>query len=426
MAEGEPRDHDLLLKVPETKALASSDAEAIVNPSCQDKRLAEEDRTNKSSGSLAELNFRSNGLTRVQIAARMEEQDESISIDYGDGQKASRKSGLTEKDLVNRNGTPYSVYSLEASQAAKKLDPISPLLTQGSYQESVKLNVQVTNVPEVSPGVKPEDLLGFTNAVMDAGAKAVRPVEEHLAEPNAINSDLWNLPGGAAKAIWHFAQSPEQLNKDTAVVANKVIETIDKPMMPEQRAVAAGLLLPMFFFEGGQAPIESKAAQQMKLDQMTAHQLKKLGIERVEMSMPEVPPNLRHLKLTKAEPELIDAMRSKGRELKIIEPGTADRGRLDGLGKEAAVLISTDMPDLIQLKVGAPKIAALEEFLHGTQFRNPYLSELPIAIREIHVKDFMIRHQKMLGLSENDLSVLRVLMQDEIETAYKQGWSWKR
>lgn len=426
MVEGKSKGHDRLLKVPETKALASSDAEVIVNPTAEDQQLAEICRTNKSSGSLAELNFRSNGLTRVQIAARMEEQDESISIDYGDGQKASRKSGLTEKDLVNRNGTPYSVYSLEASQAAKKLDPISPALTEGNYQESVKLNVQVTNVPEVSVGVKPEDLLGFTNAVLDAGAKAVRPVEGHLAKPNAINSDLWNLPGGVAKAIWHFSQSPEQLNKDTAVVTNKVIETIDKPMMPQQRAVAAGLLLPIFFFEGGQAPIESKAAQQMKLDQMTAHQLKKLGIERIEMSMPEVPPNLRHLKLTKAEPELIDAMRSKGRELKIIEPGTADRGRLGGLGKEAAVLISTDMPDLLQLKVGAPKIAALEEFLHGTQFRNPYLSELPIAIREIHVKDFMIRHQKMLGLSENDLSVLRVLMQDEIETAYKQGWSWKR
>lgn len=424
--EGKSEGHDRLLKVPETKALASSDAEVIVNPSAEDQQLAEVGRTNKSSGSLTELNFRSQGLTREQIAARMEEQEESVSIDYGDGRDASRKSGLTERDLVNKNGTPYSVYSLEASQAARKLDPISPLLTRGSYQESVKLNVQVTNVPEVSPGVRPEDLLGFTNAVMDAGAKAVRPVEEHLAKPNAINNDLWNLPGVAAKAIWHFAQSPEQLNNDTTVITNKVLETIDKPMMPEQRAETAGSLLPMFFFEGGQAPIESKAAQQMKLDQMTAHQLRELGIERVEMHMPEVPPNLRHLKLTKAEPELIDAMRSKGRELKIIEPGTAERGRLDGLGKEAAVLISTDMPDLIQLKVGAPKIAALEEFLHGTQFRNPYLSELPIAIREIHVKDFMIRHQKMLGLSENDSSVLRVLMQDEIETAYKQGWTWKR
>lgn len=424
--EGEPRDHDRLLKVPDSKALTSSDADVIANPSAQDTRLAEVERTNQSSGSIAELKFRSQGLTREQIAARMEEQEESVSIDYGNGQKASRKSGLTEKDLVNRNGTPYSVYSLEASQATIKLDPISPVLMEGTYQESVKLNVQVTNVPEVSVGVSPEDLLGFTSTVLDAGAKAVRPVEGHLAKPNAINNDLWNLPGGAAKAIWHFAQSPEQLNKDTAVVTNKVIETIDKPMMPQQRAVAAGSLLPMFFFEGGPSPIESKAAQQMKLDQMTAHQLKELGIERAEMRMPEVPPNLRHLELTKAEPELIDAMRSKGRELKIIEPGTADRGRLDGLGKEAAVLISTDMPDLIQLKVGAPKIAALEEFLHGTQFRNPSLSELPIAIREVHVKDFMIRHQKMLGLSENDLSVLRVLMQDEIETAYKQGWTWKR
>lgn len=103
MVEGEPRDHDLLLIVPEAKALASSDSAVIVNPSATDKQLAELDRTNKSSGSLTELNFRSQGLTREQIAARMEDQDESVSIDYGDGRDASRKSGLTEKDLVNKN-----------------------------------------------------------------------------------------------------------------------------------------------------------------------------------------------------------------------------------------------------------------------------------------------------------------------------------
>lgn len=57
MAEGEPRDHDRLSKVPDSKVLTSSDADLIANPSAQDKRLFEVDRSNQSSGSIAELNF---------------------------------------------------------------------------------------------------------------------------------------------------------------------------------------------------------------------------------------------------------------------------------------------------------------------------------------------------------------------------------
>ncbi len=457
--EGESRDHDRLLKAPENKALSSSDSAVIVNLSATDKQLAELDRTNKSSGSLTELNFRSQGLTREQIAARLEEQDESVSIDYGDGRDASRKSGLTEKDLLsvgrksyeantvlaynnrqsslasdttsataqeqnkNKNGNPYSVYSLEASQATRKLDPISPALTQGNYQESVKLNVQITNAPEVSPGVKPEELLDFTNAVMNAGAKVVRPVEEHLAKPNAINNDLWNLPSGAANAVWHFAQSPEQLNKDTAAIASKVLETIDKPMMPEQRAVAAGSLLPMFFFEGGK-PLDNAAAKQMNLDQMTAPELKLLGIERKERYMSQIPPSMRHLELTKAGPELLDAMSRKGREFQLFEPDSFMANRMEKLGAEASVFALEGETDIIFLKAKAPKIAALEEFLHGTQKRIPSLANELDVILEIEVKDFMIRHRQLLGLSDNDLKVLEVLKQEEIEKASLEGLRW--
>jgi hypothetical protein len=89
-----------LLKAPESKPMASSDAQSIVNSSARDKQIVEADRTNQSSGSLAELTLKNQGLTREQIAARMQEQGDSISIDYGNGRDASRKSGLKEKDLV--------------------------------------------------------------------------------------------------------------------------------------------------------------------------------------------------------------------------------------------------------------------------------------------------------------------------------------
>ena len=458
MVEVKPSDQgDRQLKEPETKALASSDAQVIVNPSAKDKQLAEVDRTNKSSGSLTELNFKSQGLTREQILVLMEEQDESISIDYGDGPDASRKSGLTEKDLVsvggksynantvlaydskqsgivsdgtsaitqeqnhNKNGKPYVVYSLEALQATRKLDPISLVLTQGNYQESVKLNVQITNVPEVSSGVKADDLLGFTNAVFDAGAKAVRPVEEHLARPNAINEDLWNLPGGAAKGIWHFAQSPEQLNKDADAITNKVIETIDKPMMPEQRAVTAGSLLPMFFFEGGGKPLDNAAAKQMKLDQMTAEELKMLGIEKKEMRMPEVPQGLEQLELQKATPELLTGMAEKGRQIVIATAGSEELAYMDAMYVNA--LARGVSKSEIWLRENPLKIAALEEFLHGSQARHGWLTVMPEEIAEVKVKDFMLRHQKLLGLTPNDCIVLQAMKQREIDYAQKRGFT---
>ena len=456
MVEGKPSDHDRLLRAPETNALASSDVQVVVNPSAKDKRLAEVDRTNQSSGSLTELNFKSQGLSREEIAARMDEQDESISIDYGEG-RASRKSGLTEKDLEllgrsgnvansvsahdnkqnpmvsdattettqeqnqNENGTSFTVYSLEASQATRNLDAISQELTRGDYQESIKLNVQITNVPQVSPGVKPEDLLGFTNAVLDAGAKAVRPVEEHLAKPNSINNDLWNLPGGAAKGIWHFAQSPEQLNRDTAAITDTVIEIIDKPMMPEQRATAAGSLLPMFFFEGGGKPLDNAASKQMKLDQMTAEELKMLGLERKEMFMPEVPPELRHLELQPASEDLLASIGKKGREIVVAAPNSEDYRYLLSQGADA----STGKADMmhILMKKHPSKIAALEEFLHGTQKRIGVFDRLGLEISEVKVKDFMLRHSRLLQLSENDLTVLRALQKQEELRALKRGFS---
>lgn len=70
------------------------------------------------------------------------------------------------------------------------------------------------------------------------------------------------------------------------------------------------------------------------------------------------------------------------------------------------------------------KIAALEEFLHGTQQKIPSLVAEECVILEVAVKDFMVRHSRMLGLSRNDVTVLQALMQQEIEEAYRQGYRW--
>jgi hypothetical protein len=49
----------------------------------------------------------------------------------------------------------------------------------------------------------------------------------------------------------------------------------------------------------------------------------------------------------------------------------------------------------------------MEEFLHGTQFRlKIYDGTSNIMFAEWHVRDFIIRHKKTLGLSTEDVLIL--------------------
>jgi hypothetical protein len=53
--------------------------------------------------------------------------------------------------------------------------------------------------------------------------------------------------------------------------------------------------------------------------------------------------------------------------------------------------------------------SALEELLHGTQWRNGIIQRLGTSGAETHVKEFMIRHQRLLGLSDEDIVILQQL-----------------
>ncbi|CAN5116345.1 hypothetical protein BH10CYA1_BH10CYA1_63230 [soil metagenome] len=369
---------------------------------------------------------------RAQEVHKLGQDESATDLYYRLGEQPNQSTnkftidGLDQPKQVNANGTPYTMRTLEASQAITKPGPLSETATQGEYQSSTKLTIQITNVPEVSAGLNPKEALHYASAVMEAGAQAVRQTENYLAKPDAINNDLLNLPNAAAKLADHL--NPEQFSKDVQTIAaagSAVISKLDKPMSPDERAKMAGGLLPMFFFEGGKE-IDPNVARQLRLEQMTMDELKTLGIERAEMHMPEVPPDLRHLELSKVTPELIDAMKAKGREFQIAEPGSFLHNRLESLEVEASVFPAIGRPDLITLKAGGPKIAALEEFLHGTQSKIFSLAELPTVIREIHVKDFMLRHPALLGLTQNDMTVLESLISKEITKAQEKGWTWKK
>ena len=80
---------------------------------------------------------------------------------------------------------------------------------------------------------------------------------------------------------------------------------------------------------------------------------------------------------------------------------------LDYMGAEANVG-GPNMTHII-VRENPGKAAVLEKFLHGTQFRLGIIDSLSPAGAEVHVKGFMIRHQLLLGLGEEDIDILRKL-----------------
>lgn len=63
----------------------------------------------------------------------------------------------------------------------------------------------------------------------------------------------------------------------------------------------------------------------------------------------------------------------------------------------------------ILLRENPSKAALLGEFLHGTQQKLGIIERLGISGAEKHVKDFMIRHSQLLGLSDEDVRILEIL-----------------
>lgn len=109
----------------------------------------------------------------------------------------------------------------------------------------------------------------------------------------------------------------------------------------------------------------------------------------------------------KASPELIDAI-SKKRDVNIAKKGTDDHAYLEWMNAEANV--GGENMKHILLKDNPSKAAILEEFLHGTQKDIGIINGSPdIPYAEYHVKDFMVRHKKLLGLIDEDVKILEEL-----------------
>jgi RHS repeat-associated protein len=109
----------------------------------------------------------------------------------------------------------------------------------------------------------------------------------------------------------------------------------------------------------------------------------------------------------RATPELVEAVGKK----RVISWATAGSDELKFLEMRNAEGASFGPEDII-LRPNPSKAAVLEEFLHGTQQKLGIIERLGttgLGSAETHVKDFMIRHSKMLGLGAEDVRRLQIL-----------------
>ena len=98
----------------------------------------------------------------------------------------------------------------------------------------------------------------------------------------------------------------------------------------------------------------------------------------------------------RATPGLLDAMRRHGRTIEFAREGSDELRYLNAMGAEANVG-GSDMTHIL-LRENPSMAAALEEFLHGTQYRLGIVERLGVPGAELHVESFMARHAKLLGL----------------------------
>jgi RHS repeat-associated protein len=117
---------------------------------------------------------------------------------------------------------------------------------------------------------------------------------------------------------------------------------------------------------------------------------------------------------TLASNELLQSMQSGGRRTIVIAQEGSDEARyLDYMRANASM--NTADPTHILVRPDLRKIEVLEEYLHGTQQKLGIINKLGEVGAEIHVKDFMIRHSNMLGLSEKDVQALEVMKKSYID-----------
>lgn len=353
-------------------------------------------------------------------------EDTGTVIDYKPQEVAKNKSFALGMDYEEGRDT-RSVYQkmTDFARAAGKraADPEGwKSYIQGELDKMIGVGEGLNIAKESTKGAVVAGWNAFTDGT----------VANFLAKPNAINDPLFHAVGGALTAM---AEDPNAVNHALEHVGTTIMNASERYSALPNREKGHVIGETMFALIGpeGLQPLNSKTAEQMGLASMQESELAQLGIrkfnsEALELHMPEVPDHLKHLPIREIDEDLIAAIESKERTVTIAEPGTEHWTGLE-VARANAKVIYPDCADIIVRK-GAPRMSLLEEFLHGTQQRIGLLEKwesenIPRQIPEIHVKDFMLRHARMLGLDENDQMILQALKQRAIEELHKGGdFTW--
>lgn len=101
-----------------------------------------------------------------------------------------------------------------------------------------------------------------------------------------------------------------------------------------------------------------------------------------------------------ADPRLVSTLEQRG--YKIFQDAETQR-LLDSFKANA----STDLAGNISLRLDPRHVEVLEEYLHNVMNGKGLYGELGTAQREIMTKQWMIRHQRLLGITQEDATWLK-------------------
>ena len=116
---------------------------------------------------------------------------------------------------------------------------------------------------------------------------------------------------------------------------------------------------------------------------------------------------------TVASEDLLKSIEKRGKTIVLAIPGSDEAKLLDFFGANASVN-AADIDHII-VRPDVLKIEILEEFLHGTQQKLGIINRLGNYKSEIHIKEFMIAHQRLLGLSDRDIQALIIMKNSYIK-----------
>lgn len=111
-----------------------------------------------------------------------------------------------------------------------------------------------------------------------------------------------------------------------------------------------------------------------------------------------------------ASAEWLARVESKGRTIHYALPDTDDLRYLDYMRANANV--GGEELTNILFRQDPRKVEVLEEFLHGTQKRIGLIGKIGVKAAERHVKELIIRHQRLLSISPHDVDILKEMLRE--------------